>query len=272
MSPRKTGDSGPSADTITFLGTAGARFMVSKQLAASGGMWLDLSGTQVLIDPGPGCIVQVTKRKLNPENLSAIIISHRHLDHSADANVMVEAMTGGGFRKRGRLFAPADALGPEPVIFSYLKNYMDGVTVLEAEKTYETGSLTFRTSVRNIHPVETYGMVFESADMKIGYMPDTRYFEGLAGSYAGSDLIIINMVLIEPRPPIDHLSVPDVERLVKDIKPSTAIISHFGMNVWRARPWLVAEELTQKTGIKVIAARDGMKYDLAQLKDTADKK
>ena len=267
MGARKTDERGAPADSITFLGTAGARFMVSKQLAASGGMWLDWNGTQVLIDPGPGCIVQATKRKLNAEKLSAIIITHRHLDHAADANVMVEAMTNGGFRKHGRLFAPADALGPEPVIFSYLKNYIEGITVLEAETTYRAGNISFRTSVRHMHPVETYGVVFESDGKTIGYITDTRYFEGLAKSYAGSDLVIINMVFTEPRPPVDHLSVPDVERLVKELKPGTVILSHFGMHVWQARPWLVAEEMSQKTGIRVVAARDGMKYDLAQLKE-----
>jgi ribonuclease BN (tRNA processing enzyme) len=263
---KKSEESAP-VDTITFLGTAGARFMVSKQLAASGGMWLDLNGTQLLIDPGPGCIVQATKRKLNAEKLSAIIISHRHLDHSADANVMVEAMTGGGFRRRGQVFLPADALAPEPVVFSYLKNFVEGITVLEAEKTYQAGNISFKTSVRHVHPVETYGMVFTSAGPTIGYITDTRPFEGLAASYAGSDLLIVNMVLTEPRPPVDHLSVPDVERIIQEIKPKTAILSHFGMHVWQARPWLVAEEMSQKTGVKVIAARDGMKFDLAQLKD-----
>jgi ribonuclease BN (tRNA processing enzyme) len=272
MSETKTVETGAPIDTITFLGTAGARFMVSKQLAASGGMWLNLGGTQLLIDPGPGCIVQATKRKLNAEKLSAIIITHRHLDHSADANVMVEAMTGGGFRQRGQLFLPADALAPEPVVFSYLKNFVEGITVLEAEKTYRTGNISFKTSVRHLHPVETYGMVFASADDTIGYITDTRYFEGLAASYTGSDLIIVNMVLTEPRPPVDHLSVPDVERLIQEIKPKIAILDHFGMHVWQARPWLVAQEITQKTGVKVIAARDGMKFDLTQLKETQELK
>ena len=266
MAARKTAESSVQADTITFLGTAGARFMVSKQLAASGGMWLDWNGTQVLIDPGPGCIVQATKRKLNAEKLAAIIISHRHLDHSADANVMVEAMTNGGFRKHGQLFAPADALGTEPVIFSYLKSYVEGITVLEAETTYQAGNIAFRTSVRHVHPVETYGMVFEASGLTIGYITDTRYFQGLAKSYTGSDLVIINMVLTEPRP-IDHLSIPDVEKLIGEIRPKIAILSHFGMHVWQARPWLVAEEMSRKTGIRVVAARDGMKFDLSQLKD-----
>src|SRR4030043_496857 len=105
-------------DIITFLGTGGARFMIISQLLASGGLWLSLNGTEILLDPGPGCIVQSTKRKLRADKLSAIILSHRHLDHSADVNIMVEAMTNGGFRQHGWLFAPADALKDRPITLS----------------------------------------------------------------------------------------------------------------------------------------------------------
>jgi ribonuclease BN (tRNA processing enzyme) len=255
-----------SSDTITFLGTAGARFMVSRQLAASGGLWLNLSGTQILLDPGPGSIVQSTKRKLNAEKLSAIIISHRHLDHSADVNVMVEAMTNGGFHRHGWLFAPGDALGPEPVVFSYLKKFVEGVVVLEEGKSYTVGNISFTTPVRHIHPVETYGMVFQPPGHTFSYIADTRYFEGLRQNY-NSELIIINMVLTEPRPPIDHLSVPDAARIITEIKPRIAILSHFGLHVWQAKPWEIARELSEQTGVKVIAARDGMKFDLAQLEE-----
>src|SRR4030043_422519 len=253
-------------ETITFLGTAGARFMVSKQLAASGGLWLNLSGTELLIDPGPGSIVQSAKRKLNAEKLSAIILSHRHLDHSADVNVMVEAMTNGGFNRPGWLFAPADALGNEPVIFSYLKKFIEGIVVLEEGKSYSIGNISFSTPVKHVHPVDTYGMIFQAQGRNFAYIADTRYFEGLSEYYA-SELLIINMVLTEPRPPIDHLSVPDAARLIKGIKPKLAILSRCALHVWQAKPWKIAEELTEQTGIRVIAARDGMKFDLAQLEE-----
>jgi len=255
-----------SADTITFLGTAGARFMVSRQLAASGGLWLNLSGSEILIDPGPGSIVQSTKRKLNAEKLSAIILSHRHLDHSADVNVMVEAMTNGGFNRHGWLFAPSDALETEPVIFSYLRKYIEGVDVLEEGKSYTIGNISFTTPVRHVHPVETYGMVFKSKGHTFSYIVDTRYFEGLSQNYT-TEMIIINMVLTEPRPPIDHLSIPDAARIIKEIKPKIAILSHFGLHVWQAKPWEIARELSEQTGTRVIAARDGMKFDLAQLEE-----
>jgi ribonuclease BN (tRNA processing enzyme) len=253
-------------DTITFLGTAGARFMIIRQLAASGGIWLNLNGTQLLLDPGPGSIVQVNKRKLNPEKLSAIILSHRHLDHSGDVNVMVEAMTGGGFKRRGIFYAPSDALGDEPVIYSYLKNSLEGVVVLEEGMSYSVGNITFSTPVKHIHPVETYGMIFQSGGHRFSYIADTLYFDGLIKHYA-SELLIINMVFTEPRPPVEHLAIADAARIIAGIKPKVAILSHFGMHVWQARPWLIAEEMTKQTGVRVIAARDGMKVDLAQLEE-----
>jgi ribonuclease BN (tRNA processing enzyme) len=253
-----------TTDTITFLGTAGARFMVSRQLAASGGMWLNLGGTEILVDPGPGSIVQSTKRKLRGEKLSAIILSHRHLDHSGDINIMIEAMTSGGFKKRGWLFAPADALGDEPVVFTYLRGFVEGITSLKEGGSYTVGDVTFSTPVRHIHPVETYGMVFQASGHRFSYIADTRYFEGLVPAYA-AEMLIINVVFLDPPARADHLTVPDVARLVKEIKPKVAILNHFGMHVWQAHPWELAERLTQETGVKVIAARDGMRFDLARL-------
>jgi len=256
-----------SGDIITFLGTAGARIMVATQILASGGLWLNLSGTEILVDPGPGCIVQSTKRKLRADKLRAIILSHRHLDHAADVNIMVEAMTQGGLKRRGWLFAPADALDTESVISSYLKDYLEGIEVLQEGKSYSVGNVSFTTPIRHIHPVETYGMLFRTAGHTFAYITDTRYFDSLCQSYA-SELIIINVVLMEPKQPIDHLSLPDAEYIIKEIKPKVAILSHFGMGVWKARPWEIAQRLSQQTGIRVIAARDGMKFDLSQLDDS----
>ncbi len=260
-------DGSPSSDTITFLGTAGARIMVANQILASGGLWLNLSGTEILLDPGPGTIVQSAKRKLRADKLSAIILSHRHLDHSADTNIMVEAMTQGGFKRHGWLFAPADALGSEPVIFSYLKDYLEGVEVLQEGKSYSIGNISFTTPVRHIHQVETYGMLFTTAKHAFSYIADSRYFDGLCHSYGG-ELLIINVVRLETNHPFDHLSVPDAEHIITELKPKVAILTHFGRTLWRAKPWEIAQRLSQDTGVKVIAARDGMKFDLSQLDDS----
>ncbi len=73
-------------DSIKFLGTAGARFVMLKQLRASGGIWLELAGARLLIDPGPGTLVRCAKSRprLDPAKLDAIVLTHKHLDHSSD--------------------------------------------------------------------------------------------------------------------------------------------------------------------------------------------
>ncbi len=184
---------------------------------------------------------------------------------------MVEAMTNGGHSRHGKLFAPAAALDTEPVIFSYLRGYLESVEVLREGESYRIGEVFVSTPVRHIHGTETYGMVFKTEKHSFSYIADTKYFEDI-GKYYKNDLLIINVVFLEARPhsdnpltPADHLAVPDAEQIINEIKPKTAILSHFGMGVWRANPQKIAAELTEKTGVNVIAARDGMKFDLAGL-------
>jgi phosphoribosyl 1,2-cyclic phosphodiesterase len=77
--------------------------------------------------------------------------------------------------------------------------------------------------------------------------------------------LIINVVRLNPGAPVDHLSLPEAKQIIEEIKPSAAILTHFGMTMWRAKPWELARKLTDETGISVIAARDGMRFDLAKL-------
>ncbi len=249
---------------ITFLGTAGARIMVASQILASGGLWFDFGGTEILLDPGPGTIVQTARRKLKATKLKAIILSHKHLDHSGDVNVMIEAMTEGGFRPGGVLFAPRDALDNDPVVLQYVRPFLERIEILQEGGSYHVDGVSFHTPLRHRHPVETYGIVFNAGNHTISCLVDTRYFDELCQHYK-ADLLILNVVRLEPGGPFDHLSVPDAGEIIKNLKPKVAILNHFGMTMWRAKPWEVAQRLSEETGVRVIAARDGMRFDLAEL-------
>jgi phosphoribosyl 1,2-cyclic phosphodiesterase len=253
-----------SRDTILFLGTGGARFTVAKQLLATGGAWMDLGGTQILLDPGPGSLVYAIKHKCDPPQLSAIILSHKHLDHSVDINVMIEAMTDGGWNHRGALFAPSDAFDNGAVIFPYLKGYPEKVELLEEGKHYSVGDVKFTAPVRHIHQVETYGFVFQTPKHKFSWITDTKVFDGLAGHYK-ADLVIINVLSLERRLPVDHLSLGEAELIIKEIKPRTAVLTHFGLTMWPVKPWELEHKVSEDTGVRVIAARDGMKLDLDEV-------
>jgi ribonuclease BN (tRNA processing enzyme) len=252
---------------IKFLGTAGARFVVTKQLRASGGIWLTLDDTNVMIDPGPGSLVRCvsSKPKLNPLDLDGIILTHKHIDHSNDINIMIEAMTNGGFKKKGVVFAPSDAIEDDPVILKYFRNHVEKIEVLNEKQNYKIGNISFSTPVRHQHRVETYGLNIYGKECSISIISDTKYFKGLESYYKG-DILIINVVLFEEKPEIDHLSLLDAEKILSINKPKLGILSHFGMTIIKSKPWDIAEKLTKKLGVKVIAANDGMDIDLDKIK------
>jgi len=246
-------------DYLKFLGTAGARFVMIKQLRASGGIWISYKGTNVLVDPGPGSIVRcsISKPKLDPSKLDAIILSHRHLDHCGDINVMIEAMTEGGFKKRGVVFCPHDAVAKDAVILKHVMRFPQEIEILEADKNYKVGNFEFRTSMKHIHPVQTYGIKFNLNKVSVSLLTDTKYFEGLQDFYK-TDILVIFVVFFEPHPAIDHLCLAEAEQIINRIKPKKAILTHFGMTMLKAKPHLQAEELSKKLGVEVQAASDGM--------------
>ena len=274
---------------IKFLGTAGARFVMIKQLRASGGIWISALTKNILIDPGPGSIVQCNKSRprldhslkrnrkvyplgldhslkrnrkvyplgLDPSKLDAIILSHRHLDHCSDINVMIEAMTEGGQKKRGILFCPKDALNEDPVILKHARNLLEKIEPLKGNSTYKMGKFLFHTSRQHLHPVQTYGIKFKIGKTSVSLLTDTRYFPELKDFYS-TDVLIISVVFYQPRPEIEHLSLSDAKQIISQTKPKKAVLTHFGMTMLRAKPHLLAQELTKELGIEVVAAYDGM--------------
>ena len=229
-----------------------------KQLRASGGIWLKFKSTNVIIDPGPGAIVRCnsSRPKLDPAGLDGIILTHTHLDHSSDVNVMIEAMTQGGFKKKGTLFAPSDALGAEGVVFSYLRNHPQEIVILK-EGEFALGDIAFKVPVKNLHSVQTYGIKLFIEDNIISFVSDTKYFDELVDIYKDSTILILNVVFYQPRDEFQHLCLDDALRLIKSIKPKKAILTHFGMSMLKEKPHLLEEKLKKELGMDIKFAYDG---------------
>jgi len=248
---------------ISFVGTGGARIVVASQVRSTGGLWLNYKNTNLYIDPGPGALVRLRALKyLDPRRLDGLIITHKHLDHANDVNILVEAMTDSGNKRRGFLFCPGDAVGEDAVVFKYLREYLEGIELLKERGSYRVKDLEFSTPVRHLHPVDTYGIVFH-ANKKIALITDTRFFEELSDYYR-SDILIVNVLRTKPileADRIDHLSLADFAEIIARVKPEIAVMTHFGKTLIREKPYLLAKALREETGIEVIAAYDGMKLE-----------
>ena len=247
---------------IKFLGTAGARFVMIRQLRSSGGIWINYKSTNILLDPGPGSIVRCNnaRPRLDPTSLDAILLTHKHLDHSNDINVMIEAITEGGFRKKGVLFAPQDSIGNGGVVFGYLEKFLQRIVILK-EGSYSVGDIRFDVPLKNIHQVDTYCVKFFFGKQVVSFISDTKYFDGLIPAYKDSTVLVINVVFYQPRKDYDHLCLDEALDLVRKIQPKKAILTHFGMGVLRAKPRILEEKIKRQLPM-VKFAYDGFSIEI----------
>ncbi len=235
--------------------------VVLNQLRKSGGFWLRLGKANILQVPGPGSLVMVHRHKLIPRDLDAIILSHRHIDHSNDVNVMIESMTSGGFQPHGRVIVPSDCLNTDPVVLEYVRPFVEITEIKEGLRTV-LHDVEIEFPIKTRHPVETYGIIYEWNSRRLGYIPDTEFFPELSGAYKDIDYLIINVVRMKDDANIRHLNIYSAKKLINDIRPKLAILTHFGLQVLKASPEFQAKIITDETGIEVIAAYDGMIQDL----------
>ncbi|ADU96591.1 metallo-beta-lactamase family protein [Thermovibrio ammonificans HB-1] len=249
---------------LVFLGTAGARYVAFGFMRQAGGLYWNFGGYNLHVDPGPGAFVHAHRKGIEPFWTDAVLLTHRHLDHCADVNHILEAMTLGGKRKKGKLLCPSDAVNQDPVVLEYTRQNIEETILIEEKKElmlFENLKLTF--PVRHVHGVETYGVIFNWNGKHFGYLTDTKFFPELLEAYSpAKDLLIINTTLYSPNPKIDHLSAKDAKEIIAFVKPTLAVLTHFGKTMLSAKPWEVAASIEKETGVKTLAAYDNMIIDL----------
>lgn len=251
---------------VKFLGTGGARFAMLSQLRKTGGIYITTDDTRIHIDPGPGALINMlsSRPKLDPRKTDIAILTHKHLDHSNDINLIIEAMTDGGFKKRGYLLAPQDSLENDPPVLNYLKEYLTGIFNLYEGFTLEQGNTIISSPLKMKHGVETYGIEVRFNNITLRLISDTGYFSQLK-EFAKTDFLIANVLSPQSLEGIDHLSFEEFLEIISEAKPAVAVMTHFGTRMLRARPWILAEKATKETGVKVIAAGDGSTINIENI-------
>jgi ribonuclease BN (tRNA processing enzyme) len=242
--------------TLSFLGTGGGRYVLVSQRRHTGGIWLDFS-EQMILDPGPGALVRALQHHKKPSQLSAVIVSHKHLDHYNDAEIMIEAMTNGAKKKHGILAVNENALG-------YISNYHRDVVSLIVPKAGDEFCVgkTRITALPTQKHEEGCGFRFTAEDGVLAYSSDTGYAKELAEHYKKADVLILNVIFPRTKSLETHLNTFDAAKIIGEAAPRLAVIQHFGLTMLKAGPENEAAYIENETGIRTIAATDGMTVDL----------
>ncbi|MFH1403124.1 MAG: MBL fold metallo-hydrolase [Candidatus Altiarchaeota archaeon] len=247
-------------DSITFLGTGGGRFVLLTQKRYSGGIWLELGGVRVVVDPGPGSLVRALEFKFDPGTLDAVFSSHMHLDHYNDVEVMVEAMTHGLGRKKGLLVLQKDVV---EYISEYHRKSVETITP-EPGELFHVKGLSVR-ALPTLRHADSLGFRFNTSSGAVTYSGDTAYGKEVVEGYAGSRILILNTIFPSGSRARTHLCTDDAVEIAGEVRPELLVITHFGVRMLGRDPEREAERISGETGVRTVAARDGMRINVGTL-------
>jgi hypothetical protein len=101
-----------------------------------------------------------------------------------------------------------------------------------------------------------------------GKVIETATFRAAAGEQApDGDLLILHCVRYraDRERRIQHLNIDDVRQFLQHTRPRYVVLTHFGRTMLQAKPWEVAQALSDEFGIPVRAASDGWKLNLEEV-------
>jgi len=253
-------------DYLLFLGTAGDHNVITDS-NSSHGMVLHLDGKDYLFDPGPGCLLKAVQHGMKPAEIEALLLTHSHLLHINDANAFITAMTNNCTEKKGHLFGPKNLFARAPKKHIYLppfyRNRVKNHHSMKAGDKTRLGKIEFKATLTQ-HPDGGIGYCITTPYQSISYMGDTEYDEKVIKAHEGSSVLILNCknpLHIEEK---GQMNTIDIQKIILTLKPQVVFLTHIGSQLLKlVTPIDLARELQKKTGVNVVAAKEGLRTPLS---------
>ena len=250
---------------LTVLGGAAAG---SNTGQGGSGYLVQTGETRIVLDFGPGVLPEL-RRHADFRTLSAIVISHVHLDHTLDLGALRFALAYNPIKAPARipLWLPpgglafldrfAAAFAEDGKEADFFPSVFDPVEY--DPKTIEIGDLrvTFRPTV---HYLPCWAMrVGDGAGHDLGYTADTGPAADLAPFFAGVKVLLSEGANAEPGPEPratrGHLTFAEAGDLARAAGAETLVLTH----LWEERGIAAARDAAAAAfGGRVEVARPGL--------------
>ena len=246
---------------LTVLGCAGS--FPGPESACSAYL-VEAEGFRLLLDFGSGSL-SALQRYAGLKSVDAIILSHLHCDHMADAAVYVVC----------RRYAPEGALPPLPVYapagaperlaaaYSADEGPLDDVYTFYGLQpgSFPIGPFTVTVDRVN-HPIETYGVRLEYDGRVLAYSGDTAPCEALLRLAQGADLFLCEASYIDgvDNPPDLHLTGREAGEIATKAGVRRLLLTHL-VTAWGSEVETLENAVSSFQG-PVEIARPGARYEV----------
>lgn len=226
--------------TVHVMGAGGALPTPRNNPAA---YWVQVDGTGLLVDPGPGALTRLASRGLLPrgtDDLDRVLVTHLHPDHSLDLVTLLFALHSPLPQRTDplRLWGPAglrallDGFGA--IYGRWLEPRLREVVVSEIRPGFTLplpgGGEAAAFAVD--HPQDRLsqcwlGLQFTDAQgRRAVYSGDTGPCPGLTQAARGADLLVVECSTPDELATPGHMSVGQVGRLCAEARPRRVVLTH----------------------------------------------
>ena len=203
-----------------------------------------------------------------------MVVTHNHIDHLNDAGLMLEAINCFPSRKKGVLIAAKSILAGDEYGEKGISSYFIG-KLSSSHIAAQGKPILLRIGKRRAKLVPTpvrhedktgFGFVLEMDGARIGYTSDTEYFPSLSQHFSRCDILVANSLKAGNDGVKGHLYSSTTARLLSECSPRLCVLSHLGQSLIEAGPGKEAKRIEKASGVRTIAATDGMRVDARTLK------
>ncbi len=241
------------------------QFLGSGDAFGSGGrlqtcILLDADGTRILVDCGTTALIAMRRFGVDPNDLSAIVLTHLHGDHFGGIPFVIldgqlvsrrtaSLLIAGPPSTRERLSQAMEVLFPGSSTVQ--RGFPVEVVSLQPGRAERIGSLTVTPHlVNHASGAPAFALRVESAGKVIAYSGDTEWTEELAVAGQGADLFIAEAYSYDKRIRY-HLDYASLVVQLPKFSPKRVVLTHAS-----------AEMLKHVTEIQHEMAQDGMVIDV----------
>lgn len=242
---------------LTVLGSAGT--YPAPDHPASGYLVSHLA-TRVLCDMGFGVMAELMRR-MSPDELDAIVLSHRHPDHCADFLALHHALAYGPFERHGLPVYTAPGVAERIAEFigagegHILFDTFDFHEVGERNHVI-VGEFDLRFAV-TAHSVPTVATRFEAGGRALTYSADTGPGGGFPDLCQGAQVVMAEASIPGDRgdhEPPHHLTAAEAGEIARDAEAGKLILTHLRPGLDRRR---AIEDAERAFGGPVVVASPG---------------
>lgn len=248
----------------------GSGSIVPTQQRFGTAIYVEVGGSRILLDCGPGTLEKMRRSSLSPFDLDAVCLTHFHIDHVSDLTPLIKlrAFTEKGLPnpqpKNLKIFGPKglkrflETTIDNNEFFSYVKILMRYESYCSIEEVEPWKTCDLNGLGLTMAPVShEYGAAYriDTPEGSLVFSGDTSFDTNIARLAERVDILIHECSFPSESLVGRHVSEQELGRILELARPKVLIVSHL-YPAWEAQSARLVEELEKRYRCRLIIPHD----------------